>query len=1224
MKADIKKCFSNILTAIMVIIILITQIGTCFVASAADLVVITYNIGCFKNIDPLAGTITLYSKETLKSKEYAVSDDFDFTIATKHWIEKSDVEVVCKMIGDEVVDFYSQDDICSLSVSSTIKPNSVYAKDGKLNTNQFNLCITTSYLINSQYDFIFDSVLKKLSIRCYALEIQAQSDALNFGASGFWWFKDYKSDTTINMNYDVFAGSPNNQTIAVYVNDNYKLQGVNSVLNVYTTLKYEGGEKTSTSQISVGNLDIEKTERTENKKASKLDNNIKAAKNHLDQNAQSAVVYSGQLDGYISLAQQKYIKEVLFVWIADIFATSSSDYCKQNTQIKDYVYKKLGIDKKYLTDIINTHASFCFVLNTEIGKRTIKFDLELSNFSFGGKPSFAGFGKLNYKMYKQNENEFDCQGTGMVALSDMETFTNQLIKIANEQIKSVFMNTVGNDLDKIATFLTEGTMVQVLKDSGVVKGSFSDNLYNLLVSPTENYLDIEINCPVDIYVYDSSKTLVGKIINDRISESDNKIYTYVNGTEKHLMLFDENYSISIIGNDNGKMDYIVKEISSEGNTIRTISYNNLNVKNGETYYAAVPNAALINASLYNPLDYNNQTVSPSDVSEENIFDYVEPSLVYTSKCGDNVLFDYYSNGFCHIYGNGPMKDYDVKAGTQGVNAPTESPVPNCKQILIDDGVTTIGKNAFRGNSAESIYIGNDVESLGSYSFYNCKALKKISIGAKVRDVFSWAFSYSNSLECIKVDENNPYFKDTEGNLISKDGTRFVKFANSLICSYSIPDGIKTIEEDAFGDVTNLTSVCISDGVKEIKSYAFDGCTKLRNIEFPDSLEIIAGSAFSNTLWYDSQPNGMVYVGKVVYSYKGEKHSLTELNLRSDTVSIASSCFVDCENLKTAVLPSCIKRIGDYAFKNCTSLSQVGFPNGLMYIGNHAFEYCNSLKKIKIPNSVRGMGCYTYNGCKNLIEVELENGLEYIDDYAFLGCDSFSEVAIPITVVNIGENAFDFNQYHRFKIIGIKGSVAEEYANRKGFAFEATDNIQIDPNTGIVISLFDNSIVDVKMVSSPTLSSVITKQIEKERITQLICLSLKNNESTLQLDDIAIVKIPEKNHNSKVYRIEADKTLADMCAYYEEGNLVFITDMVGEFILTQPESNISGDSDGDGIVDSKDRIKLARYLAKWSGYEEIDVSAADVNNDSKVNAKDRIVLARHLAKWQGYESLPFVT
>ena len=64
------------------------------------------------------------------------------------------------------------------------------------------------------------------------------------------------------------------------------------------------------------------------------------------------------------------------------------------------------------------------------------------------------------------------------------------------------------------------------------------------------------------------------------------------------------------------------------------------------------------------------------------------------------------------------------------------------------------------------------------------------------------------------------------------------------------------------------------------------------------------------------------------------------------------------------------------------------------------------------------------------------------------------------------------------------------------------------------------------------------------------------------------------------------------------------------------SGILGDVNGDGRVDSSDRLCLSRYLADWEGYI-IDPKASDVNRDGIVNASDRIYLARCLAGWDGY-------
>ena len=66
----------------------------------------------------------------------------------------------------------------------------------------------------------------------------------------------------------------------------------------------------------------------------------------------------------------------------------------------------------------------------------------------------------------------------------------------------------------------------------------------------------------------------------------------------------------------------------------------------------------------------------------------------------------------------------------------------------------------------------------------------------------------------------------------------------------------------------------------------------------------------------------------------------------------------------------------------------------------------------------------------------------------------------------------------------------------------------------------------------------------------------------------------------------------------------------------------GDVNGDGEVTDADRIKLARYLAGWSGYE-ISESVSDVNGDGEVTYIDRTILTRHLAGWIGYETLPHI-
>ena len=60
----------------------------------------------------------------------------------------------------------------------------------------------------------------------------------------------------------------------------------------------------------------------------------------------------------------------------------------------------------------------------------------------------------------------------------------------------------------------------------------------------------------------------------------------------------------------------------------------------------------------------------------------------------------------------------------------------------------------------------------------------------------------------------------------------------------------------------------------------------------------------------------------------------------------------------------------------------------------------------------------------------------------------------------------------------------------------------------------------------------------------------------------------------------------------------------------------GDVHKDNGVDSKDAVKLAQYLARWTiDFSAEDKKNADVHYDGEINAKDAVKLAQYLAGWK---------
>ena len=156
----------------------------------------------------------------------------------------------------------------------------------------------------------------------------------------------------------------------------------------------------------------------------------------------------------------------------------------------------------------------------------------------------------------------------------------------------------------------------------------------------------------------------------------------------------------------------------------------------------------------------------------------------------------------------------------------------------------------------------------------------------------------------------------------------------------IEDGVTYIGSYAFYGCTGLTSVTIPDSVTSIGSNSFYGCTGLTSITIPDSLANIEGDAFNNTAWYNNQPDGMVYAGRVAYKYKGTMPDNTSIIIRDGTKGIAGSAFERCNGLRSVIIPDSVTSIGfgslgyNWGRKKIDGLTIYGVP------GSAAEQYAN--------------------------------------------------------------------------------------------------------------------------------------------------------------------------------------------------------------------------------------------------------------------------------------------
>ncbi len=149
------------------------------------------------------------------------------------------------------------------------------------------------------------------------------------------------------------------------------------------------------------------------------------------------------------------------------------------------------------------------------------------------------------------------------------------------------------------------------------------------------------------------------------------------------------------------------------------------------------------------------------------------------------------------------------------------------------------------------------------------------------------------------------------------------------------NSVKKIGAGAFQKCTSLTDVSLPPYIQRIDNGAFNE-SGLTNLTVPqsafDTLGFAGLSIFYNTPWYNAQPDGLIYLGRVLVAYKGDKSLLTRVDdIRDDTVYIATGTFANCINLSYVIIPDSVTGLGSALFIGCKSLESIIIPSNVIYV-----------------------------------------------------------------------------------------------------------------------------------------------------------------------------------------------------------------------------------------------------------------------------------------------------
>lgn len=222
-----------------------------------------------------------------------------------------------------------------------------------------------------------------------------------------------------------------------------------------------------------------------------------------------------------------------------------------------------------------------------------------------------------------------------------------------------------------------------------------------------------------------------------------------------------------------------------------------------------------------------------------------------------------------------------------------------RQIIVDssnvhyasvDGVL-FSKNpstllVYPGGKAGDYIIPDGVTGIADDAFHYCTELTGLTITGSIIGIDGSLFNECTGLAQIIVDSGNPGYSSFDGALFSKDLSKLFKCPAGDTKSFTIPDSVTNIDDNAFTGCMKLAQIVVDNG----------------NINY---------SSLDGALFNKDQSTLLLYPsGKTEDSY---------------------------------AVPDSVTIIGDYAFYYCTELASVDIPASVISIDEYAFYYCSKLE-----------------------------------------------------------------------------------------------------------------------------------------------------------------------------------------------------------------------------------------------------------------------------------------
>ena len=251
-------------------------------------------------------------------------------------------------------------------------------------------------------------------------------------------------------------------------------------------------------------------------------------------------------------------------------------------------------------------------------------------------------------------------------------------------------------------------------------------------------------------------------------------------------------------------------------------------------------------------------------------------------------------------------------------------------LMIPEGVTRIAYSAFESCSGikGNLSLPSTLKYIAGSGFKNCDFTCQLILPINLQYIGDNAFEYNKGFYGnLNLQDNLTYIgpyafnfcSNLRGDLKIPQNIKEISELTFTHCGFNgtlyLPDGITTIENNAFESVPLKGELVLPKNLTKIGDYAFGGCNFSGELKLPESLLSIGNNAF----YVNSRLSGI-------------------LEFPDKIQTIGDNAFSGCSNLQGLIIPKSLESIRNGAFENCFGIGSIVCEGDIPpYLGNGVFN-----------------------------------------------------------------------------------------------------------------------------------------------------------------------------------------------------------------------------------------------------------------------------------------------